>query len=89
MNLIQVFLFQISYSPICQQTMDELFLRFEHIPEQIFKELDFQSLMNARIVAPSWKQFIDNRVHQWTSIKNEIAKLEKNCGYHEHSRLLG
>ena len=61
----------------CINWMDELFLRFEHIPEQIFEELDFESLMNARLVAPSWDQFIDDRAHQWSSFKNEISELEK------------
>ena len=55
--------------------MDDLFLRFEHIPEQIFEELDFKGLMKARQVAPSWKQFIDDRAHQWSSVKNEIAEF--------------
>ena len=59
--------------------MDKLFLRMEHIPEQIFQKLDFRSLMNARLVAPSWEQFIDNRAHQWSSFKSEIAELEKKC----------
>ena len=55
--------------------IDELFLRMEHIPEQIFDELDFESLMNARLVAPTWKQFIDERAYQWSSFKNEIDDL--------------
>ena len=48
--------------------MNELFMRFSHIPEQIFEELDFQSLMNARLVAQPWKEFIDKRIHQWSSV---------------------
>merc|ERR1712156_1406774 len=59
--------------------MDALFMREEDIPKQIFNELDFESLMNARLVAPSWKQFIDDRAHQWSSVKNEISELEKKC----------
>ena len=41
--------------------MDEAFLRFPHLPEQFFEELDFKSLANARLVAKSWKEFIDAR----------------------------
>merc|ERR1712156_1257066 len=57
--------------------MDKLFLRMEHIPKQIFEELNFQSLMNARLVSPSWEQFIDDRAHQWSSFKKEISDMEE------------
>ena len=59
--------------------MEEAFLRFPHLPEQIMEELDFKSLMNARVVAISWKQFIDAREHRWYPFKNEIAELKKQC----------
>ena len=39
--------------------MEEAFLRFPHIPEQIFEQVDFESLVNSRLIAKSWKQFID------------------------------
>ena len=35
--------------------MDEAFLRFPHLPEQFFEEVDFESLANSRLVARSWK----------------------------------
>lgn len=59
--------------------MDEAFLRFAHLPEQVFEELDFKSLTNSRLVAISWKEFIDEREHKWYPFKNEIADLKKNC----------
>ena len=59
--------------------MDEAFLRFPHIPEQIFEQLDFKSLMNSRVVARSWKQFIDAREQQWYPFKNEIAEMKGQC----------
>ena len=31
--------------------MDEAFLRFPHLPEQFFEEIDFESLANSRMVA--------------------------------------
>ena len=40
--------------------MDKAFLRFQHLLEQIMEELDFKSLKNSRLVAISWKQFIDD-----------------------------
>ena len=61
--------------------MDVAFLRFSHLPEQIMEELDFKSLMNARVVAISWKQFIDAREYRWYPFKNEIADLKKKCDY--------
>ena len=58
--------------------MDEAFLRFPHLPEQFFEELDFKSLANARLVARSWKQFIDAREHRlYPFNKDEIADLKK------------
>ena len=59
--------------------MDEAFLRFPHLPEQIMEELEFKSLANARLVAKSWKEFIDVREHRWYPFKDEIANLRKNC----------
>ena len=61
--------------------MDEAFLRFPHLPEQIMEELDFKSLTNARLVAKSWKQFIDVREHRWYPFKDEIADLKIKCKY--------
>ena len=59
--------------------MDEAFLRFPHLPEQILEELDFESLANARLVAISWEQFIDEREQRWHQIKDGIAELKKKC----------
>ena len=55
--------------------MEEAFLRFPHLPEQFFEEIDFQSLENARLVARSWKEFIDVRY----PFMDEIANLKKKC----------
>ena len=63
--------------------MNEAFLRFPHLPEQFFEKLDFESLANARLVAISWKEFIDVREHRWYPFKNEIAELKKKCGSDE------
>ena len=52
--------------------MEEAFLRFPHLPEQFFEELDFKSLTNARLVAKSWKEFIDEREQRWYPFKDEI-----------------
>ena len=59
--------------------MDEFFIRFQHIPEQFFGKQDFESLANARLVANSWEQFIDEREQQWHQIEHGIADLKKKC----------
>ena len=63
--------------------MDEAFLRFPHLPERIMEKLDFKSLTNSRLIAISWKQFIDEREHRWyprfKNFKNVIADLKKKC----------
>ena len=41
--------------------MEEAFLRFPHLPEQIFKKLDNKSLTNSRVVGISWQNFIDDK----------------------------
>ena len=41
--------------------MEEAFLRFPHLPEQIFEKLDNKSLTNSRVVGISWCNFIDDR----------------------------
>ena len=39
--------------------MDEIFLRFPHLDEQIFEKIDNKSLTNSRVVQRSWHNFID------------------------------
>ena len=34
--------------------MDEAFLRFPHLPEQIFEKFDNKSLVNLRVVGATW-----------------------------------
>ena len=59
--------------------MEEAFLRFPHLPEQIFKKLDNESLTNSRVVGISWHNFIDNREYPWIRIKNIIDDLKQKC----------
>ena len=54
-------------------------MRFQHIPEEFFGKLDFESLANARLVAISWEKFIDEREQRWHQIKDGIADLKKKC----------
>ena len=59
--------------------MEEAFLRFPHIPEQIFKKLDNKSLTNSRVVGMSWQIFIDERDYSWIRIKDVISGLNEEC----------
>ena len=40
--------------------MEEAFLRFPHLSEQILEQLNNESLANSRMVAISWREFIDD-----------------------------
>ena len=63
--------------------MEEAFMRFPHLPEQIMEELDFESLTKSRLVAISWKQFIDEREYRWFPFKDDIADLKNKCRFGE------
>ena len=39
--------------------MDEVFLRFGHIGDQIFEELNSQTLSKCQLVGRSWNLFLD------------------------------
>ena len=50
--------------------MEEVLLRFGHIGEQIFEQLESQTFTNCRLVSKSWKTFVDNeRISSFQMIK--------------------
>ena len=57
--------------------MEEAFLRFQHLPEQMLEQLDDQSLSNCRVVAISWREFIDDREYPWKRIEKTIADMNE------------
>ena len=61
------------------ELMDEVFMRFLHLAEQIFENLDDASLLRSRVVARTWKGFIDYKDYPWTRIQNIVADLKKDC----------
>ena len=61
--------------------MEESFLRFDHLPEQIFKKLDDKSLVNSRVVRGSWCNFIDARDYPWKRFQEVINDLTEKCEY--------
>merc|ERR1712020_144592 len=63
--------------------MDEGFLRFPHLPEQVFQKLDNESLVNSRVVGASWHNFIDARDYPWKRFQEIINDLTEKCKYGE------
>ena len=61
--------------------MEEAFLRFQHLPEQILEQLDNESLANSRVVAISWREFIDDREYQWKRFMKIIAELIEKSSF--------
>ena len=57
--------------------MEEVFLRFSHLAESIFENLDNQNLSKCREVGQSWKSFIDGNTLVWIRIQKEYP-LSKN-----------
>ena len=66
--------------------MEEAFLRFPHLPEQIFGKLDNKSLTNARLVRASWCNFVDEREYSLTRIKDIIANFDNGDSAFENRR---
>ena len=45
--------------------MQDLMLKFPHLPEQIFQKLDLEGLFKCREVTKSWQDIIDERNYPW------------------------
>jgi ankyrin repeat protein len=54
--------------------MDEIFARFPHIGEQIYTELDDQTLTRCRQVCDSWRTFLDNEKLLW--VRSILSYIE-------------
>ena len=48
--------------------IQDLTIKFPHLPEKIFKKLDNESLFKCREVARSWQNIIDGRNYPWLRI---------------------
>ena len=55
--------------------MEEVLLRFPHIGEKIFEELDYQSLIDCQKISSSWKSFLISRFKP--SIR--VTKISTKC----------
>ena len=52
--------------------MEEVLVRFFHLGQQIFGQIDDQSFVNCRQVCPSWKRNIDADNYAWTKITKKF-----------------
>ena len=58
--------------------VEDLMLRFPHLPEQIFQKLDNKNLFKCREVAKSWQNLIDGRNYPWLRIVNIPTRRTKD-----------
>ena len=59
--------------------MEEVFLRFPHIGEQVLKQLDNEDLTKCKKISPSWNEFINNQKLPWIRmLKKYQCELEFN-----------
>ena len=61
--------------------MRDLILRFPHVAEQIFQQLDNEDLAKSREVEKLWKKFIDERNYPWLRIVNIPTILQDGDTY--------
>ena len=61
--------------------IQDLMLKFPHLPEKIFKKLDNKSLSKCREVSRSWVNIIDEKNHLWLRVVNIPTKLKKGNTY--------
>ena len=61
--------------------MRELILRFPHVAEQIFQQLNNQDLAKSREVERLWQKFIDERNYPWLCIVNIPTTLQNGDTY--------
>ena len=58
-------------------------LKFPHLPLQIFKKLDNESLFKCRELSRSWKNIFDERNYPWLRIVNiPTILMERNTYLH-------
>ena len=59
--------------------MEEVLVRFPHIGNQVFQQLDNEDLIKCRKISPSWNEFIGNQKLPWIRmIKKYLHELEFN-----------
>ena len=63
--------------------------RFAHVTEQIFEQLDQNSLSNCKEVSKSWKEIIDHKNLPWIQIVNVPKIVQNGETYLHHAAKTG
>ena len=66
--------------------MEEVFLRFPHLAESLYENLDDQNLSKCREVGQSWKSFIDDNNLLWIRIKKKYPLQNKSTAKEEENK---
>jgi hypothetical protein len=61
--------------------IQDLMLKFPHLPEKIFQKLDSKSLFKCKEVARSWQNIIDGKNYPWLRIVNIPTMLKEKHSY--------
>ena len=69
--------------------MEQLILRFPHVTEQIFQQLENKDLAKCREVKKLWQKFIDERNYPWLRIVNIPTILRDGNTYMHLAALCG
>ena len=62
-------------------SLRDLILRFPHLAEQVFQQLDNEGLAKSRQVEKLWQKFIDERNYPWLRIVNIPTILQNGDTY--------
>ena len=68
--------------------MDEIILRFPHLAEQIFSELDNKSLAKCRETDRSWQDVINVEKSYKQRIKKMIEESKKKARTHYYQKTI-
>ena len=61
--------------------IQDLIIRFPHLPENIFQKLGSESLFKIREVTRCWQNIIDGRNYPWLCIVNVPTILKERNSY--------
>ena len=70
---LQKFVYVWLFAFLCRQPLmkiQDVTIKFPHLPEKILKKLNNESLFKSREVARSWKYFINGRNYPWLCVVN-------------------
>ena len=68
--------------------MDVIILRFPHLPEQIFSELDNKSMAKCRETNRSWQDIINRQKSYKQRIQKMIEESKKNARKHYYQKTI-